>query len=72
MPKHHRRDPLARTSTKAPVVIEPPGFVDLSEANRREAVAALADLLATWWEHRRPAADDDLTSSQSGASMDGS
>lgn len=31
------------------ITLLPPEFVPLSEADRREAVKALADLLAAWW-----------------------
>jgi hypothetical protein len=42
-------------SAGTPIVIEPPGYVELSEADRRAAVAALADLLAIWWEREQRA-----------------
>jgi hypothetical protein len=58
MPKHRRQQLDACRAAKAPIVLEPSGFMELSEADRREAVAALADLLAAWWER-------DLNSAQS-------
>ena len=35
---------------QVPLVVEDPGFVELSEADRREAVAAFTDILAAWWQ----------------------
>ncbi len=35
---------------QAPIVVGEPGFVELSDAQRREAVNALTDILAAWWQ----------------------
>lgn len=44
--------PRGRRSWQEPITVEPPGFVEMTEEQRRAAVAAFADILATWWQRR--------------------
>ena len=34
------------------ITVEPAGYVEMTEAQRREAVAAFTAILANWWQQR--------------------
>ena len=54
---HPERVSISGPGGDASIVIAAPSFVPLSEADRRGAVDALADLLATWWRREHAATD---------------
>lgn len=50
-PGQDRTQPRRGRGPKVPIVVEEPGYLELTDHDRREAVAALTDLLIAWW-HR--------------------
>jgi hypothetical protein len=43
---------------KPRIVLDEPGYVELSDADRRDAVAIFASILAAWWQRQTDAEQD--------------
>jgi hypothetical protein len=55
VPSHTTALPARRPDRFSPhrnIVVEEPGFAELTDADRRGAVAVVAELLAQWWRRQ--------------------
>jgi hypothetical protein len=47
-------EPAQRKRKAAPILVLPAETAPLSEQDRRQAVTALAKMIAAWWKDRHP------------------